>query len=73
MATCLHPLLLWSIFRSTVVHMTVTSPYYGPLGNIFAFAFIVILLFQLFPFSSTMSTLLFATDTLNIFAIIFVL
>ena len=39
MATFWHPLLLWYIFRSAVVHITVTGPYYGPLGNIFTFAF----------------------------------
>ena len=47
--------------------ITVTGPYCGPLDNIFTFAFS--LEFQLFPFSSTMLTLLFATDTISIVAI----
>ena len=28
---------IWSIFRPTVVHITVAGPYYGPLDNIFYF------------------------------------
>ena len=43
METVLHPVFLWSIFRSTGVHITVTGPYYGPLGNIFTFAFTLII------------------------------
>ena len=43
MATQKHQILLWSIFRSTVVHITGTGPYYGPLGKIFTFAFTLII------------------------------
>ena len=39
LATFLHPLLLWSIFGSTVVHITVT----GPLDTIFTFDFTLII------------------------------
>ena len=68
MATVLHPLFLWSIFRSTGVHITVTGPYYGQFGKLFTFAFTLTIHLQLFPFSSTMSQLLFATDTIHIVA-----
>ena len=64
MATVLHQLFLWSIFLSTGVHITVTGPYYGPLGKIFTFAITLIILVPTCPFSSTMAALLFATDTI---------
>ena len=43
MATQLHQILLWSIFISTVVHITGTGSYYGPLGKIFTYAFTLII------------------------------